>query len=182
MKDRIKLKKDKLDWIEKGMFALCLLFYLFFAFFDGVILSVDSPTYIEMSITREALYLFFLKLFEGIFKEQYLFMIVVAQSILAAMAAFVLAKYLYREFKLPKILYLIFTFLPLLVSLMNRFVAGRASMYSNTILTEGITISLYLILFRYLLEYLYHKENKALIASIVITILLIATRKQMYVA
>ena len=71
--------------------------------------------------------------------------------------------------------------IPLVISMLNRFAAGRASMYSNSIMTEGITISLYLLAFRYMLEYMHKGTIYSYIMSAVTIFLAISTRKQMYV-
>ncbi len=70
---------------------------------------------------------------------------------------------------------------PLMVSLLNRFAAGRASMYSNSIMTEGITISIYMLAFRYILQYMLEGGRNVFIKASVCVILGISTRKQMYV-
>ena len=55
-------------------------------------------------------------------------------------------------------------------------------MYSNSILTEGIAIPLFLLFFRYLYEYLVSKTKRTVVIAFIITGIMIATRKQMYVA
>ena len=42
------------------MLAVSVLFYLFFACYDGAVICVDSPSYIHMDISREPLYCMFL--------------------------------------------------------------------------------------------------------------------------
>lgn len=70
---------------------------------------------------------------------------------------------------------------PLMVSLLNRFAAGRASMYSNSIMTEGLAISIYMLAFRFILQYMLEGGRYAFIMSAVCVVLGISTRKQMYV-
>lgn len=53
-------------------------------------------------------------------------------------------------------------------------------MYSNSILTEGIVIALYLLFFRYLLEYCLHQNRKSLILSSILVFVMVSTRKQMF--
>lgn len=167
---------------EMGLLVVAMAFYLFFALFDGAVICADTATYIEMSLGREFFYPTFLAVFRMIFGEQYLLMVVVVQSILAAYAAWNVAIYFRRQFLLGYVLSGMVFFLPIATSLLNRFVAGRGSMYSNSILTEGITISLFLLFFRYLYEYLVTFSTKALIVAGCLTGVMIATRKQMYVA
>lgn len=168
------------------MLATVCIFYLFFALYDGAVICVDSPTYIEMSIIREPAYPMFLAFLRFIFShfdsDFYLTAAVILQSILAAFSAWIFATYILREFKISKSLCLLVLYTPLLVSLLCRFAARRGSMYSNSILTEGVTISCYFLFFRYLIEYCLHHRKKPFIVCWILTFLLISTRKQMAVA
>ena len=174
-------KKDQSKIFSMLTLVTALAFYLFFAFYDGAVICADSPTYIEMSIAREFFYSTLLAVFRMIFGEQYLLMVVVLQSVLAAFVAWNVTIYLKNKFQLHAVLAALVFLLQLVVSLLNRFVAGRGVMYSNSILTEGITLPLFLLFIRYVYEYIADKSRRALIVSCVITGILIATRKQMYV-
>lgn len=166
-----------------AVLSVSLLFYLFFAFYDGAVICVDSPSYINMHISREPFYPMFLAFLRWVFRGQgefYLTAAVFLQSILAAAAAWSLTVFLRREMKLSYgILFLVLS-IPLAVSFLCRFAAKRESMYSNSILTEGIACSLFLLFFRFLLDYCYHQSAKSLIIAAVISFVLSATRKQMY--
>lgn len=176
----MKIKEDRV--YSTIIFVIAIIFYLFFAFFDGVIISADTPTYVEMSITREFFYPTLLAISRFLFGEQYLFAIVILQSILAAYVAWNSTIFFKKQFQLNNIYTGLVFLMPIMVSLLNRFVARRGSMYSNTILTEGIAIPLFLLFFRYVYEYIIKCSTKALVISGVITGVLISTRKQMYVA
>lgn len=160
-----------------------LLFYLFFAFYDGAVICVDSPSYINMHISREPLYPLFLALLRALFSGQgslYLTAAAFLQSILAAIAAWSITVFLYRELKLSRILSFSVLFIPLAVSFLCRFGAKRAAMYSNSILTEGIACPLFLIFFRYQLDYWYHQSAKSLMTAALLSFVLSSVRKQMY--
>ncbi len=134
------------------LLAISLSFYLFFAVYDGVVICVDSPSYINMHLSREPLYPAFLAVLRYIFTAENDFYLVIAvflQSILAALAAFMLTDFLRREQKLSFCVSCIVMAVPLAVSLLCRFAAKRGSMYSNSILTEGIACSLFLIFIPY---------------------------------
>lgn len=183
--------KEQSDYGSDKLYAAILLsvsmfFYLFFAYYDGVVICVDSPGYIDMYIHREPLYCTFLgllrKVFAGFSNDTlYLTAAVYIQSLLAALAAWCLAVYLKREFKLSRFQTGVVLLIPLATSLLCRFAAKRASMYSNSILTEGIACSLFLIYIRYLLEFYYTRSRKYLIISGILSFVLISTRKQMYI-
>lgn len=164
------------------LLLVSLAFYLFFAFYDGIVICADTETYIEMSITREFFYPSFLAVFRMIFGEQYLLAVVVVQSVLAAYAAWNVTVYFRDKFELGYFASSVVFFIPIAISLLNRFAAGRGSMYSNSILTEGITIPLFYLFFRYIFEYITTASRRTLVVSCVLVGLLIATRKQMYVA
>lgn len=165
------------------LLVISLSFYLFFAVYDGVVICVDSPSYINMHLSREPLYPAFLAVLRRIFTTENDFYLVIAvffQSILAALAAFMLTDFLRREQKLSFCVSCIVMAVPLAVSLLCRFAAKRGSMYSNSILTEGIACSLFLIFIRYLLEYCRHQTAKSLVISSILSFVLISTRKQMF--
>lgn len=181
---KYNIDKKKHDLFSLFMLVFSLLFYLFFAFYDGAVLCVDSPSYIEMNIAREPLYPMFLALFRFLFSRQgagfYLTAAVFVQSILAAAAAWSLASYIRKEFCLNRLFSMAVLSLPLCVSALCRFAAARGSMYSSSILSEGIAIPFYLLFFRYLLEYLMDHSKRALTICCLFVFLLISTRKQMY--
>jgi len=180
--DRIirNIKEHAFSYVLLGS---SLLFYIFFAFYDGAVICVDSPSYINMSVTREALYPSILAFSRMMFGdgELYLFMVILGQSILCAFAAWILEEYLRKEMNTPKWISVCLLALPLVVSLLNRFAAQRASMYSNSILTEGIAIALYLIAIREILEFLLYQTRESLRWTCVLSVIMISTRKQMYV-
>lgn len=93
-----KGKFNKNEYFSIFMLILSLIFYLFFACFDGEIICVDSPGYLEMNLTREPLYpmflAFFRLLFSGVLPNHYLFFVVIIQSILAAVAAWSMTAFL----------------------------------------------------------------------------------------
>ncbi len=83
--------------------------------------------------------------------------------------------------KRERLLTYILLLIPLGVSLLNRFAASRASMYSNSIMTEGIAISLYLLAFRFILDYMIFANKRAFKICCFIVFAGITLRKQMFV-
>lgn len=164
----------------------CLAFYLFFAFYDKAVICVDSPSYITMDLSREPLYSLLLAAFRTVFgglgEYGYLTAVAFFQSVLAAYAAWCVADYVRRKWRLPGGVGAALACMPLAVSLLCRFAARRGSMYSNSILTEGITISLYLIFFRYLLEFYFDRTKKSLLWCCLLSFLMISARKQMVIS
>ncbi len=146
-------------------------------------MCVDSPSYIMMALSREPLYPTFLALNRLIFKDPlYLKICVFEQGILAALAAYYLTAFIRKRGYLSGILSYVPLIIMLGVSCMCRFIAGRGSMYSNCILSEGITIPLFVIFICFLYEYLIDHSLNRLIISAVVSLLLISARKQMYLS
>ena len=178
------MKKLKTNMFSLVLLSSGILFYLFFTFLDGPQICVDTPTYIYMESSREPLYPLLLAFLRGVTGElqtgeNYLWITVILQGILSAIAAWSMAVFLWRNLGLSKTVTTMIFSLPLAVSLLCRFVAQRRSMYSNSILTEGIAISMYLLFFRFLLEYCLRRSKKSLMISALLCFFMISTRKQM---
>ena len=177
------MNKKKIDLFSAILLLINLVFYLFFALYDGAIICVDSPSYINMDSSREPLYPMLLLLFRNLLGESnYLFWIAVFQSILAALAAYTLVNYLRKTIDISKLCTLCLAAMPFAVSILCRFVAKRGSMYSNSILTEGVTISLYMIFLRFILEYYFTQSKKSFWWCIILILVQISVRKQMLIS
>lgn len=178
--------KKKIDFFTIISFIICFSFYLFFAVFDGAVICADSPSYINMQSSREPLYpvllAIFRKIFQGFSDGFYLKAVVFFQSILMAVSTFVLEEYPRKKLQVSKWAAVLILLMPLAVSLLCRFAAKRGSMYSNSILTEGIVIPFYLIFFRFLIEYIVSYTRKSLFWCMILSFLMISTRKQMIFA
>lgn len=125
---------------------------------------------------------FFRWIFSNFGEDFYLTPVVYIQSILAAISCWSLASFLTQRLHFGRLFSMIILFIPMAVSLLCRFAAQRGSMYSNSILTEGITISLYLLFFRYLLEYVTSHTRKSFVICCILSFVLISTRKQMAIS
>lgn len=114
MKKKKKMKNYHIFSIF--MFVSVCVFYLFFALYDGAVICVDSPTYIEMSIIREPVYPMFLAFLRSIFtqfdSDFYLTAAVILQSLLAAFSAWSFASYILREYKISRFLSLLILYTP----------------------------------------------------------------------
>ena len=173
-----------IEWLKKNILLIVLeAFYIFFAVFDGYKVFTDTVSYTSMHESREPIYPLFLALFRLIFKEDfYLNVVVVVQGMLMALAIYVLCKYLVKEYELNEKYAYLFSLIYILISLLNRFVASKASMYMNGIMSEGLAYPLFLIFIRYLLEYLNHFDKKSFIKALALSFILVSIRKQMYVS
>ena len=175
---------DNLLWI------IPMVFYIFFWLFDGVVWCADTNSYVELNPSREPFYPIFLSLFRALFGAEttmwngqylYLFVAVGVQSILAAVTTSIMALFLKKEYKLDILCSYAVMALPMMTSLLCRFAANRASMYTNSIMTESLAISIYLLFFRFLIDYVIHYSRRAMWACILLSFIGISVRKQMLV-
>lgn len=175
MKHVVAKKYDK-----KIILILCLIFYGFFFFFDGVSIAADSASYINMSISREPVYPLFLAAMRFIFGEAiYLNIVVFLQCILAAMATFWMTSNIRDLYKINWFITIVVMSIQFGITLLNRFIALRSVSYENSIQTEGIAISLYSIWVTEIIRYLFKRQRRDLIWVYLIAVILICTRKQM---
>lgn len=174
------MKQKQLPKSEMIIALSSLAFYLFFFFFDGVYIAADSASYITMNLSREPVYPLFLAFLRGIAGEAwYLSVAVFLQSLLAAFAAFWMTNTIRNVFRLNLVFSGFVLLIQVAITILNRFFALRSVGYENSIQTEGIAISLYIIWTAMLIRYLSDKRKINLLWIFVIAILLISTRKQM---
>lgn len=175
----------KVEYFSIFILTICMLFYLFFVFYDGAGFFPDSGTYINMMVHREPFYPIFLSFFRFLFESlggEYLFAAMFVQSILAAVSSWSLIMYVARKFHLHNFDSIFFLCILMFTSFVWRFVEQQGCIYSNSVLTEGIAISCYLLFFRFLSEYVENRNKKELIVCCLFVFILISTRKQMVVS
>lgn len=174
--------KKKSKWIWLLLLGVSCVFYLIWYWHDGVIMSVDGPTYISMESGREPAYPTFLWLIRTLFKESiYLDVVVIIQCIVAGIAAVVLAHFLQKQFNLNILSVSMILFIEYGVTLLNRFVAQRKYSYYNSICTEAWAYSLWILLFVSLLSIIYKKDRRSVIVSLLWCVILCSIRKQMLI-
>jgi hypothetical protein len=177
------MKKDiktKITYIS--ILIISILFYLFWYFHDGVIMTVDGPSYINMETNREPGYCSFLWILRSIFGvDSYLNVVVIIQCIVAGIAAYVLTVRLKERFELNWGCALCILFCQYGITLLNRFVAQRRYSYSCGIQTEGLTFSLWIFFFVALIGLVYDKDNISIVKCLIWSIILISIRKHMLI-
>lgn len=175
--------RKKSRWVWLLLLAVSCIFYLIWYWHDGVIMSVDGPTYVSMESGREPAYPVLLWVFRTIFgTDIYLDIVVILQCVVAGIAAVVLAKCLQEQFGLNLVTVLMILFIEYGVTLLNRFVAQRKYSYYNSICTEAWAYSLWILLFASLLKIIYKRDKGAIIVSFVWCIILCSIRKQMLIS
>lgn len=171
-----------MDKWDIGLLAVCLGFYLFFPFYDGPVWCADSMSYATMNITREPLYPAFLWVFRTLFGEgSYQFWVVLTQSLIAAWAAFSLSLTMRHYFDRSRILAVMAVFFQFCVTLLCRFVAIRGSSYIDSIMTEGLGLSLFVLFVIQLFRYTMESRTRNLVGLSLLALMLINLRKQMMI-
>ncbi|MCH5270471.1 MAG: hypothetical protein J1E83_06935 [Lachnospiraceae bacterium] len=180
-KDTAKEKEKRtLNKRSLCVLGVSLLFYLFWFVVDGVIISVDAQSYIDGYYSREPLYpsiLFVLRLLFG--TSSYLYVTVLLQCILAAVATWRLTEVMAAKFHLGILSIAAIEGIQFAVVLLCRFAAGRKSTYCNSIESEGMAIPLFILFILALLQFLWNSEYKKLVGVTFYAICLICIRKQM---
>ncbi|MBR1470290.1 MAG: hypothetical protein IJ600_01450 [Lachnospiraceae bacterium] len=161
----------------------CIVFYLAFCLIFGVQMGADSAGYIRMIAAREPVYPLFLWLMRSIFGEvHYLWVVILLQNLLMAAAVWWSTEELGRRFGLPDYVMAVMIAVHFGVACICQFLAERGAIYSNMIMTEGITISLWIIFMTLLLRAVLDADLKALAAGLLLAAVMTDTRKQMAVA
>ena len=180
-KKNIQKKLDEWDYV---LLAFCILFYLLFPILDGPVWCVDSNGYAIMHVSREPLYPTFLALCRVIarlFMTDYLMVAVFLQSILAGFSTWYLGYIVRRIKNQSRILQLSAILFQFAVTLLCRFAAGRGSAYTNSILTEGLGLSLFVLFSVQLFLFVQTEKKRYLLWTLFYSLLLICLRKQMMI-
>lgn len=176
----IYIIKDKINTKDILLFVLYAGFYLLLFAISGVVMAADTNGYIAMVVAREPGYPLLLAFFRSIFGENnYLVWVCIFQNILAAYAAWKLTVYIKNHFQLP---WFILSFIPLIfmgTAMLCQFAAKRASYYTNSILSEGVVLSLWILFFQALIEIIYEKKRVSVIRALLYCIVMMEFRKQM---
>ncbi|MBR6849890.1 MAG: hypothetical protein IKM88_06625, partial [Lachnospiraceae bacterium] len=176
-----KEKDKKIDarWIR---LACCVVFYLAFCFVFGVQMGADSRGYINMVSAREPVYPLFLWAFRSLFGENlYLWIVIILQNLIMAAAVWWSTEELGKRFSLPGIVQAGMIAVHFGVACICQFLAERGAIYSNMIMTEGITISMWLFFMGLVFRVVLDENMKALVAALLLAAVMMDTRKQMAV-
>ncbi len=178
-------------------FALLTIYFVGIALFDGPVWCVDTNSYMDMDFTREPLYPLFLlgcrKLFEtlnitGMVHDYpaYLTLVIILQSFLWVYAAFRLGVFILDATsslgeKKSRLLSAAAMLSQVGVAGLNRFVANRGSMYSESLMTESLAMPLYVIFTVVLVKSFDNYDTKAILKLFFLGVIIGSVRKQMLV-
>lgn len=153
-----------------------ILFFIFFYVFSiGPTFAPDSQSYIENSLFRTPVYPLIIDFFQLFFKEYFAYPLILFQAFILFLSALFFVKKSIYFFNLSYFLefcLLVFLISPIFVPMF--LVSGVA----NSITTESIAYSFFLLYFGTIIEYLRNKNKKDLFLIFLISILLYGTRPQ----
>lgn len=167
-------------WI---MLGVCILFYMSFCLVFGVYIAPDSKGYINMVTAREPVYPLFLAFFRKIGSEDnWMRLVIIAQNLIMAVAVWFFTLFLKKQFQFSDKVAYVTIATHFGVAALCQFAAGRASIYTNSILTEGISLSLWIFFFYFLLSALYTKRYEYVAGAVLLGAVMMDIRKQMAIA
>lgn len=185
--------------VKFKMFSVILLvlYYFGIGIVDGPKWCVDTESYVSMDFTREPVYPLFLNCLRRLFEilhitaepyglPAYLTLAVLLQSLLWVIAACYLGFYILDVSgvlgaKKARILSTVAMLGQVGVAGLNRFVANRGSMYSESIMTESLAMPLYVIFTVQLIKSFDLYDRKAVLKLIFTSVLICSIRKQMLI-
>lgn len=182
------MKKEGKKNIFKREYVVPIIIGLFFCFlflYYGIGVYPDTEGYITMGIGREPLYPTFLWIARSLFGSNGLLIVCILQNILAFFVTYDFYQFIQKIFRLN----LVFKSAVLLCLLVPHIMTPLSSpsriVLTNSILSEGITLSLYLFFFTCLLKAIFSlrekSKNKYAIVSMIVAFLLSITRSQLMI-
>ncbi len=179
-------------------FALLMVFFIGMVLLDGPEWCVDSQSYTSMDFSREPVYPLFLLALRTLFERlsidatayglpAYLTLAAVLQSLLWVVSTGVLGDYIYelasRSFSAKRAMTMsaIAQILQVAVACLNRFVAKRGSMYSESIMTESLAMPLFVIFTVVLAKSFDGYKTKDVLKLFFLSVIICSIRKQMLI-
>lgn len=182
MKILQKMKPEDQRW-HRVVFLIILSVIFFFGIgHNGYILEPDSYTYMECNFGREPLYPMILLGFRKVFgAEGYLWYVWIFQILVAIISIVYCTCWFARQFRFKKwAVYAVF----LLLLLPYWFVTiwyEPYGLWTNHIMTEGLTFSLYHLFYVFVLKTLYGKKVKDYAITCIFALCLASMRSQMLI-
>lgn len=163
-------------WLLAALVAAFVAQCLYF----GVHITMDSREYINFGLLVYPLYPWFLALLRAVFGESnYQMVTVLLQNVFLAYSIYSLLEYLRQELKLrPWLVWVMaltvfLTFMAQLIFVTCRFTIP------NSIMSEGLTIPLYFLMFKHLHRGWIHRAAKDFRICVLLTFLMISARGQL---
>jgi len=139
---KFKIFRKKTDYIVLVIYAVV---FGYFALFREVMELGDSFQYLNQMVSREPVYALFLKILLALFGEGYGLPLVILQNLLAVVAMYWLYLRLTDMFKLPLLFEWGTAGFLLVPHLITPLASKSGMVITNSVMTEGIAMSLYYI-------------------------------------
>lgn len=141
------------------------IFIVFMAFF-GFLLMTGEPLYLgdsfqhEMQfVTREPVYALLIQFLRWLSPEYHYWLVIVVQNILAVIANTIFLSVVRRELKLKRLMLFMFGAILLAPHILTPLASASGMVITNSLLSEGISYSLYLFYIMYILKAIWRKES-----------------------
>ena len=182
------MKKDGKKLTFKREYVAPIIIGLFFCFlflYYGIGVYPDTEGYITMGVGREPLYPTFLWIARSVFGSNGLLIVCIIQNIFAFIVTYDFYQFIQKTFRLNMVFKSTVLLCLLVPHIMIPLSSPSRIVLTNSILSEGITLSLFLFFFTCLIKAIFIDHEKArdkyAIASIVVAFLLSITRSQLMI-
>ena len=177
------LKQVNHTQIVRWVIALLTLFvYVSFFVADGVVMGVDTPGYINKALSREMGYALWIQLFRMIFGEAgYAVAVVICQFSISAAVTCIFTFAIADIYKVKPFSEFVIWGVQIFFLMLCRFGSGLQAIYPSTVLTEGLTYSLYFLFVKAILQLNRQYSAKRAIEVTVYCVLMMLIRTQLAV-
>ena len=138
----IQIKQNNIvRWV---IAILTILLYAIFYIADGAVIGVDTVGYINSVVSREAGYSLWVQLFRNFFGDNsYADVLVLCQMIFATVTTYVFTFSISKIWRVRPFSVFVIWGIQVMFLVLCRFGSGLGAIYPSTVLTEGLTYSLY---------------------------------------
>ena len=173
--------RNKWDWVD-------ITTAIFFIVFFGVLFITGEPLYLGDSyqhenqfVTREPIYALLIQCMRGISKQYHYKLIILGQNVLAIISNTVFVSFIRRYFRLKKVWQPVIILIVLMPHIMTPIASATNMILTNSLLSEGISFSLYPFFIMYLLRAVRSEKvlGKNSIYSLIWAVILSLVRGQM---
>lgn len=140
----------------------------------GPLVHKDTHSYLNNAPIYSPVYPYFLQIYDRIFGDRFLEIVVFSQLLLGFGACLWLAHSLRRLFSLPNFTTGLLAFILLLPYLLT-------TNFGNTIFTEGLAYPMFLLAMKFFLTGMRVRRTSQLVKFLLMSVLLVLTRRQFYI-
>ena len=170
------MKDKKRFWI---LLLMSNVFFFALLIMSGVELYNDSQQYIDMHIHRDPGYCVFLWLFRMIGGENYLFLVGIAQALLASWCTADFTDYIVEQFSLKKWSTFFVFMCALIPHIITPIFSASRIVLSAGIMSEALCLPLFLVFVKELHKAVVNDEQKAIVISFLLSLVISLVRAQL---